>query len=336
MITKVSDTILSNVSVSDPAISDHFAVFGTLNLKKPPFEKVISRSRNLKSIVYERFLHDLSNSSLVKNPSDDVNCLVDQYDSQLSSLLNSFAPLKECIITLHPPSPWFTPEIEAEIKKRRKLEKKWRTTHLTVDRDLFITQRNTVKSLIKSYKSKYFSELITEHKSDPKILFSTFERMTFKKGEKSYPPAPSSSQLACSFADFFIKKISNIQRGFQPNIHCATNYKPLNVDNPLISFSKVSTEYLQKVVGKIASKSCELDPLPAKILKMSMNCLLPVISKVVNLSLETGKLPTSLKSSVIKPLLKKQGMPTDEFTSFRPISNLKFLSKVIEKWLLYN
>ena len=112
----------------------------------------------------------------MKSQSNDLNCLVDQYDSQLSSILDSHAPLKERIVTLRPFSPWYSPEIKAEIKKRRNLEKRWRITRLTVDRDLFVAQRNTVKNLIKSSKSKYFSNLINEHQSDQKVLFSSFEK----------------------------------------------------------------------------------------------------------------------------------------------------------------
>ena len=97
MITKASVTILSNVLVSDPAFSDHCAVFGTLQIKKPLFEKIISNCRNLKGIVYDTFLNDVSSSSLVKSDSDDLVGIIDQYDSQLSSILNSHAPLEERI-----------------------------------------------------------------------------------------------------------------------------------------------------------------------------------------------------------------------------------------------
>ena len=79
------------------------------------------------------------------------------------------------------------------------------------------------------------------------------------------------------------------------------------------------------------SKSCELDPVPGKFLKLIVNHLSPVISKIVNLSLENASMPSMLKLSVIKPLLKKQNLTTEEFSSFRPISNLTFLSKSIEK-----
>ena len=59
--------------------------------------------------------------------------------------------------------------------------------------------------------------------------------------------------------------------------------------------------------------------------------LLPIITKIVNLSLSSGTFPITLKKAIIKPVLKKHGMSTEEFSSFRPISNLKFISKAIEK-----
>ena len=42
-------------------------------------------------------------------------------------------------------------------------------------------------------------------------------------------------------------------------------------------------------------------------------------------------MPTELKQAVIRPLWKKPSLDYKEFKNFRPISNLTFLSKVIEK-----
>ena len=42
-------------------------------------------------------------------------------------------------------------------------------------------------------------------------------------------------------------------------------------------------------------------------------------------------MPTELKQAVIRPLLKKLSLDYQEFKNFRTISNLTFLSKVIEK-----
>jgi hypothetical protein len=93
----------------------------------------------------------------------------------------------------------------------------------------------------------------------------------------------------------------------------------------------VSHDEVSKIIFPMAAKSCQLDPIPGKLLKLWVAHLIPFISKIVNLSLDTGVMPSQLKLSVIKPLLKKQSLSAEEFSSFRPISNLKFLSKVIEK-----
>ena len=56
-----------------------------------------------------------------------------------------------------------------------------------------------------------------------------------------------------------------------------------------------------------------------------------MITKVVNLSLESGCFPDLLKSARVKPLIKNQNLDPEQLKNYRPISNLPTLSKVIEK-----
>ena len=49
------------------------------------------------------------------------------------------------------------------------------------------------------------------------------------------------------------------------------------------------------------------------------------------MSFETATMPDVLKTAMILPRLKKYGLDKDSFQSYRPISNLPFISKVIEK-----
>ena len=53
----------------------------------------------------------------------------------------------------------------------------------------------------------------------------------------------------------------------------------------------------------------------------------------MNLSLSSGDI-SGLKESVITPILKKSGLDKNDLANYRPIVNLQFLSKVIEKVLL--
>ena len=81
-----------------------------------------------------------------------------------------------------------------------------------------------------------------------------------------------------------------------------------------------------------ASKAtCSLDPIPTRFLIDILPEILPTLVHIVNLSLSSGLYPDALKSAIIKPLLKKSTLDPDCLKNYRPVSNLPFLSKVIEK-----
>ncbi|MDF4280558.1 reverse transcriptase family protein [Vibrio parahaemolyticus] len=52
---------------------------------------------------------------------------------------------------------------------------------------------------------------------------------------------------------------------------------------------------------------------------------------MINISLLTGYVPQSFKVAVIKPLLKKPTLDPEVLANYRPISNLPFMSKILEK-----
>ena len=54
---------------------------------------------------------------------------------------------------------------------------------------------------------------------------------------------------------------------------------------------------------------------------------MPVVARIVNLSLKSGPMPSKLKEAVLKPLLKKTNLDQTEFKNYRPVSNLSLLSK---------
>ena len=58
--------------------------------------------------------------------------------------------------------------------------------------------------------------------------------------------------------------------------------------------------------------------------------LLPVLTKIVNNSLQSGCFPEIWKEALVFPLLKKPGLDVI-FKNFRPVSNLSFVSKLIER-----
>ena len=82
---------------------------------------------------------------------------------------------------------------------------------------------------------------------------------------------------------------------------------------------------------KSVKKSCDLDPIPASIFKECKSTILPVLTNIVNMSLESASMAAALKEAMIKPKLKKDNLDSEDSSNFRPISNLKVVSEIIEK-----
>ena len=97
------------------------------------------------------------------------------------------------------------------------------------------------------------------------------------------------------------------------------------------SFTPVSEDDIRKVISKAPSSSCLLDPLPSWLVKKSVDAILPAITSVINTSLNSGVVPDTLRSAVITPLLKKSNLDHNVLKNYRPVSNLPFLSKVLER-----
>ena len=56
-----------------------------------------------------------------------------------------------------------------------------------------------------------------------------------------------------------------------------------------------------------------------------------MVSRIVMLSLESSTVPDEFKVAQVSPLLKKAGLDTELLSNYQPVSNLAFLSKIIEK-----
>ena len=61
----------------------------------------------------------------------------------------------------------------------------------------------------------------------------------------------------------------------------------------------------------------------------------PSITYIINTSLTTGIVPRDLKTATVKALLKKPSFDNNLLKNYSPISNLPFLSKILEKGVLH-
>ena len=83
-----------------------------------------------------------------------------------------------------------------------------------------------------------------------------------------------------------------------------------------------------------APKSCELDPISSKLLIECLDSILPSLTDVFNSSLVSGIFPQCFKSVLVTPILKKKCLDHNDLNNYRPVSNLCFIAKILEKLVL--
>jgi len=90
-------------------------------------------------------------------------------------------------------------------------------------------------------------------------------------------------------------------------------------------------EKVWRVLARSPPKTCRLDRIHTDVLLEFIDITLPFITIMCNASLREGSPLVSQKAAIITPILKKAGLEADDVKSYRPISNLMFISKVIER-----
>ena len=232
-----------------------------------------------------------------------------------------------------------TETVKAKHPQEMKAEMKcvqWRRTSLSVHRQLYTDQCKLVNRLLRQTKANYYKDKLKECKTDQKALFKVIDDLMYRSSTEGgiFPQASSleNRALAQRLNDFFIEKIDKIREDLHQEK--LMSYIPEHIPKPVpaefSSFVPLSDTDIQKLIISRPTKHCDLDPIPTWLLKQCSGTFLPIIKSIINASLLSGLFPDNLKEAILKPLLKKLGLDPECFKNLRPISNLAFISKLIE------
>ena len=162
-------------------------------------------------------------------------------------------------------------------------------------------------------------------------MYRLINNITGRTSENPMPENVSEETLVNDFANFFIDKIQKIPNALQ-QYDKYTPTRNTNV-NILSCLREMTEDEVIKIVREMFPKSCELDAIPSSLLKQLVTDLAPTVTKLVNTSLTTGRFASNWKTLIIRPLLKKLGLEL-LLANYRPLSNLSFISKLVEKCAL--
>ncbi len=133
------------------------------------------------------------------------------YNRGLRELVESHAPLLTKTIILRPSCPWYTEELCNAKHLRRKLQRLWRKTRLTVHRVSYREQCITVNRLIIKARRDYYVEKIEQCGRDQKKIFRTAKHLLGDGNSPTLPEHRDAMDLSERFNAFFINKIEKIR-----------------------------------------------------------------------------------------------------------------------------
>ena len=113
---------------------------------------------------------------------------------------------------------------------------------------------------------------------------------------------------------------------FTPN-----TFESMNNNSFLEEFDVCTESEILDIIKEHGFRCSFSDPLPDSLLKDNVDLFLPIWTSLVNLSLSLGSIDGLLKQADIVPLLKAVGIDFTLHKNFRPVSNLQFLGKLIER-----
>ena len=163
----------------------------------------------------------------------------------------------------------------------------------------FYCARRAISNLIDTAKKGYYHDMILENRHNSKEVFHICNSLLGRNQELPMPPGFTDSQLAENFNNFFITKIAKIMTllhekianmSMHPHFDTVSQLPP-----KLEKFRVLTDEEVARIIRKSPSKCCKSDPVDTGLLKDVLPAALPLLTRLVNSSMQSGIFPMTLK-----------------------------------------
>ena len=242
--------------------------------------------------------------------------------------------MEEKTISYMPHAPWFDNEYKQHRILRRKAERLSKKKNASdADKRLYDDIKKETTKMSNLKKQEYYRTKSENNKKDVKAIYDFLNKEMDRKQGSPLPDTEDVKASAKDFNEFFIQKIQNIRKAL-PLTYNDSMTNPHHQNGCIMStFEPTTVAELKEIIKESGIKSSPSDILPTELLKENIDILLPTLCDLVNLSLSTGSMD-GLKVADVIPTIKGFGNDPNEKKNYRPISNLTFLGKLVERVVL--
>ena len=283
------------------------------------------------------FKNDLFHSE-INNPEKFANCesAATLYHQELRRILDIHAPLLEFNITPGQ-SKWMNTACQTARTKRRKAERDHKRLNTESTKKAYKEAYNHAAELIDATRNGYNKDRLETNNGNKKETYKIVNQLMDRDLSKSMRPNHKPDSIICEeMKTYFKEKVEKIYTDIEseamdskdiPTQELTPDYKGEKWEK----FKPINEEMLRSVLSDLNTKECEADPIPVKLLLQCIDEVKTILLFIINQSLQAGIFPSAAKSAIVRPAVKDYKSDLNSYKNYRPISNLPFLSKILEK-----
>ena len=200
---------------------------------------------------------------------------------------------------------------------------------------------------IRKCKESYNRRVIEENSDDSKAFWKTVKKILPGENKKMSTTLKIGNDvsndrktIANAFNDHFVGVISRLMRDSRSSVMNAGRNLMSRLDiiditaqreiRPPFRFKEVTERSVLAQLRRLKiGKATGLDNIPARLLKNNAVIIAKHLARIINASLQRGKIPSAWKRACVIPLFKKGSVMNMD--DYRPISVLPAISKLLER-----
>ena len=325
VVVQPDSDIHKKSAVTDSLESDHYGIKSYFNVSVSKPSTSYRIVRNIANIDRPSFIAELTSVSEFSSVEN-----ANQHCDFLRNVIDKHAPPSLRKVITHNSCPWFESirdDLLIAKRKRCQAGRKWRNTKLTIFKDFYRQAKHKVSKLVHSAKCKFYTERIALASSS-KELHQIVNVLSNRHPPKILPTIYPSADLPSIFIKHFTNKVEKLRANIASE-HVTSTLVTGTTAVTFSTFEKVLRLTVKECILNSAPKSCDLDPIPSKLLIECLYSILPSLTDLFNSSLASGIFPQCFTSDLVKPILKKRCLDHNDLNNYRPVCNFCFIAKIL-------
>ncbi len=328
------------------AATDHRPILAVFPMREEKRGFKVSFRRNYKSITENSICCAINAEKLSRiYHLDDVEAAHEVLVNEITDALNIVAPKEEMVVKERAVPLYLRADTRRVMRARDEAAK-------AGNHALYRELRNKANRLVRKDKMESNIKHLADRSNDPRTLWQVANSATgraarsglpleLRGGEGGEGVVRGGTALAEHVNHFFLSKIAKIRENIEladtaapPSDAAAVPDGALESKGQFKLRPPTEHEVHRVILGLNNTAAVGVDEIPVAVLKLLAPVIAGPFSHLIKRSFETAVVPSAFKLARVIPIHKGKNKPMEEASSYRPVSILDAMSKILERVVL--